>query len=196
SFTLPEDPDEGREEAERWLVETFALESAPPLAAELRGDIAGDPRMVRARELWDLGMTAEARESFEEVRASYQDDPLALYQLAIYFREIGLYRPSISAVARLHTLASIRPLDGPEFLARLRYPTYFSDLILQSSQQHNLDPLLDFALIEQDSLFECFATSTGSEQGLRRIWRPTGDGVAVRLNGPDYEPGVRQRPIV
>ncbi len=196
SFTLPENSDEGREEAERWLVETFALEATPPLAAELRGDIAGDPRMVRARELWDLGMTAEARESFEEVRASYQDDPLALYQLAIYFREIGLYRPSISAVARLHTLASIRALDGPEFLARLRYPTYFSDLILQSSQQHNLDPLFVFALIEQESLFEGFATSSASAQGLMQIWPPTGEDIAERLNWPDYQPSDLQRPIV
>lgn len=196
SFTLPEDPDAGREEAEQWIVQTFALETAPPLATELRGDIAGDPRMVRARELWDLGMTREAREYFEAVRSGYQEDPLALYQLAIYFREIGLYRSSISAVARLHILADVRPLEGPEFLARLRYPTYFSDLILQFSEQHNLDPLFVFALIEQESLFEGFATSSASAQGLMQIWPPTGEDIAEHLNWPDYQPSDLQRPIV
>lgn len=196
SFTLPEDPDEGREEAEQWIVTTFGLETQPPLAAEVRGDIAGDPRMVRAREMWDLGMIAEARQDFEAVRTSYSEDPLALYQLAIYFREIGLYRSSIGAVSRLYALAGVEPLDGPRFLARLRYPTYFSDLILQYAEQHNLDPLFVFAVIQQESLFEGFATSSASAQGLMQIWPPTGEDIAARLNWPEYHVSDLQRPVV
>ncbi len=196
NFTLPENPDEGREVAELWLVSTFGLEAQPPLATELRGDIAGDPRMVRAREMWDLGMIAEARQDFEAVRSSYSEDPLALYQLAIYFREIGLYRSSIGAVSRLYALAGVDPLDGPAFLARMRYPTYFSDLILRYAEQYNLDPLFVFAIIEQESLFEGFATSTASAQGLMQIWPPTGEDIAARLNWPEYHVSDLQRPVV
>lgn len=196
SFTLPENPDEGRAEAEQWLVEQFALEIAPPLADSLRGDIAGDPRMERARELWDIGEVADARLDFEAVRQAYQEDPLALYQLAIYFREIGLYRSSILCAARLHTLANIAPLEGPTFLARLRYPTYFSDLILSYSTQYNLDPLFVFALIEQESLFEGFAVSTAAAQGLMQIWPPTGEDIAARIAWPNYRVSDLQRPFV
>lgn len=196
SFSLPEDPDAGRAEAEQWIVDTFGLEAALPLATSLRGDIAADPRMVRGRELWDLGMTAEARQNFEAVRSEFTDDPLAMYQLAIYFREIGLYRSSIVSAARLHILADIEPLDGPAFLARLRYPTYFSDLILQNAQQYDLDPLFVFSLIEQESLFEGFAISTASAQGLMQIWPPTGEDIALALNWPGYQSSDLQRPYV
>ena len=196
AFALPETLDEGRAEAEQWIVSTFALDIAPPLATSLRGDIAADPRMVRARELWDLGLIADAKEDFEAVRKDYVNDPLACYQLAIYFREIGLYRSSILAATRLHVLANVNPLEGPLFLARLRYPTYFSDLILQYASQYGLDPLLLFALIEQESLFEGFAISSASAQGLMQIWPPTGEDIAARLNWPNYRVSDLQRPYV
>ncbi len=192
----PEDPDEGRAEAEQWLVEQFALEATPPLAEALRGDIATDPRMMRARELWDLGQVVEARADFEAVRVAYQDDPLALYQMAIYFRELGLYRSSIQCVARLHFLADIAPLAGPVFLARLRYPTYFSDLVLKYSEQFDLDPLFVFSVIHQESLFEGFATSVAAAQGLMQIWPPTGEDIAAQIGWPNYHVSDLQRPFV
>jgi soluble lytic murein transglycosylase len=196
ALALPTNPDEGRAEAEQWIASTFALDVAPPLATALRGDIAADPRMARARELWDLGLVAEAKQDFEAVRAGYFNDPLASYQLAIYFREIGLYRSSILAASRLHVLANISPLEGPAFLARLRYPTYFSDLILHYAGQYGLDPLLLFALIEQESLFESFATSSASAQGLMQIWPPTGEDIAAALAWPSYTVTDLQRPYV
>ena len=196
NFAAPADPDEGRSDAETWLVQQFGLTDTPPLAEELRGDIAGDPRMVRARELWDLGLVVEAKSDFEAVRQAYQDDPLALYQLAIYFREIGLYRSSILCAVRISTLAGIDPLSAPVFLARLSYPIYFSDLIVQYADQYDLDPLFLFALIEQESLFEGFARSTAAAQGLMQIWPPTGEDIAAQLNWPNYQASDLQRPYV
>lgn len=195
-FALPGDPDEGRAETEQWLVSRFNLTDDPPLAEGLRADLAGDIRMVRGKELWDLGLIGEAKVDFEDVRTGFQDDPLTMYQLAIYFREIGLYRSSILAAARLHTLADITPLEGPAFLARLRYPVYFADLVLMGSEQRNLDPLLLFALIRQESNFEGFATSSASAQGLMQIWPPTGEDIASALAWPDYRTSDLQRPYV
>lgn len=196
AFTLPDDPNAGRAEAEQWIVDRFGIEETPPLATNLRGDIAGDSRMMRGRELWALGVVGEAASDFEAVRATYVDDPLATYQLAILFREIGAYRPSILAAARLHTLAEVAPLEGPMFLARMRYPTYFADLVLQGAEDYGLDPLFVFALIEQESLYEGFATSSASAQGLMQIWPPTGEDIAEQLSWPDYEAGDLQRPVV
>jgi soluble lytic murein transglycosylase len=196
AINIPANPDEGRQEAEEWIVQQFGLGDSLPLAEGLRDDIASDQRFIRAQELWNLGLVAEAKRDYELVRKDYWDDPLASYQLAIYFREIGLYRSSILAIKQIHELAGIDPLDGPVFLARLRYPTYFSDLVLAYSEQYELDPLYVFALIEQESLFEGFATSTAAAQGLMQIWPPTGEDIAARIGWPDYRASDLQRPYV
>ncbi len=190
------DPDEGRAEAEQWLTQQFGLAETPPLTVSLRADLATDIRLLRGKELWDLGMLVDARDNFESLRKDFENDPLATYQLAIYFREIGLYRSSILAARQLHKLAGIGPLDGPVFLSRLRYPVYFSDLVIEKTQQYNLDPLYVFALIWQESIFEGFAISSASAQGLMQIWPPTGDDIAAALAWPDYHPSDLQRPTV
>ncbi len=196
AFSFPANLDDGRVEAEQWLIQRLSLTESIPLANSLRSDIASDPRLVRAKELWDLGIVVDARQDFDSVRQSFQDDPLATYQLAIYFRDIGLYRSSVLAAGRLLKLAQVTPLQAPPFLARLRYPTYFSDLIIPAAARHELDPLLVFSLIWQESTFEGFATSTASAQGLMQIWPPTGDDIAKALSWPDYTPGDLQRPYV
>ncbi|MBN1119824.1 MAG: tetratricopeptide repeat protein [Anaerolineae bacterium] len=196
TLSIPVNADEGRQEAEEWIVGQFGLSDTPPLAGGLREDIASDQRFIRAQELWNLGLVVEAKRDYELVRKDYWNDPLASYQLAIYFREIGLYRSSILSVKQIHELAGIDPLDGPVFLARLRYPTYFSDLVLAYSEQYGLDPLYVFALIEQESLFEGFAMSTAAAQGLMQIWPPTGEDIAARIGWPDYRASDLQRPYV
>jgi soluble lytic murein transglycosylase len=194
--SFPADMDQGRAEAEAWLVQQFGLDAALPLANGLRGDIAADIRMIRGTELWNLGLQAEARQDFEGLRAAYYDDPLASYQLAIYFRDIGLYRSSILAARRIRQLAAVSPSEMPLFLARLNYPTYFSDLILSYAEQYQLDPLFVYALIWQESLFEGFAVSSASAQGLMQIWPPTGEDIASRLSWPNYQSSDLQRPYV
>jgi soluble lytic murein transglycosylase len=196
TVSFPADMDEGRAEAEAWLVQQFGLATSPPLAVGLRGDVATDIRMIRGTELWSLGLQAEARQDFESLRVAYQDDPLASYQLAVHFRDIGLYRSSILAARRVHQLAGVSPLEAPVFLARLNYPTYFSDLILEYVEQYQLDPLFVYALIWQESLFEGFAVSSASAQGLMQIWPPTGEDIAARLSWPNYQSADLQRPYV
>jgi soluble lytic murein transglycosylase len=195
-LALPTVSNQGREEAEQWVVTTFGLAEVPPLANTLRADLATDPRMLRARELWDLGLQLEARTLFEDVRAAYWEDPLATYQLAIYFRDIGLFRSSVLAASRVLVLADASPLTAPQFLVRLRNPLYFSDLVLEGAEMYQLDPLWVYALIWQESTFEGFAVSTASAQGLMQIWPPTGEDIAGRLQWPNYQPSDLQRPYV
>ncbi len=195
-LSLPDDPDEGRLEAEQWLVTQFGLSETPPLAETLRADLSSDPRMLRGQELWDLGMSYEARQDFEAVRQDHAGDPLASYQLAIAFREIGLYRSSLLAARNIYRLAGVDPLDGPPFLARLHYPVYFSDLVLPRAEEYGLDPLYLYALIWQESNFEGFAVSSAAAQGLMQIWPPTGEDIAAQLAWPNYRPSDLQRPYV
>ena len=51
----------------------------------------------------------------------------------------------------------------------------------------NFDPLVLFALIRQESLFNRYATAAAGEKGLTQVIPPTGDHIAQRLNWPNYQ---------
>ncbi|NJL93503.1 MAG: lytic transglycosylase domain-containing protein [Anaerolineae bacterium] len=183
-------------EAEAWLRTTFGIQQAGPLAA-LSPALQADPRLIRGTELWNLADFAEAKVEFESLRVAYANDGLALYQLTLYYRDIGLYRSSIIAAADLLRLARADNFTAPRFLVRLRYPVYYKDLVLPEAEKHDVDPLLIFSLIRQESLFESFATSFAAAQGLMQIIPSTGFEIQQRIGWPaEYENEDVYRPYI
>jgi tetratricopeptide (TPR) repeat protein len=107
-----------RAEAEDWLAEWLGLESSEGLGEPSR-TLAADPRLQRGEELWRLGRFQEAKWELENLRQDTRD-ALSQYQLALTYRDIGLYRSSILCAARLLSLAPITTtLDAPDFLVQL-----------------------------------------------------------------------------
>lgn len=144
------DPNEGRAEAERWLADWLTV----PITTlqSLPTSVTSDARFKRGAEFWRLGKTAPARDEFIALRTAYADDATVLYPLAIYFRDIGLYYPSISAAAKVITLSPAGSVDkAPIFLARLVYPIYYANLIESEAVANQIDPLVIFSLIRQES---------------------------------------------
>lgn len=182
-------------EAEAWLRSTFSITQEGPLYP-LSAELQADPRIIRGRELMAVAAYEEAEIEFDAVREEVKDDPLATYQLAIFFRDLNLYKLSISAAATLITNADVPTLEAPAFLARLRYPVYYADLVLPECERNNLDPLLVFALIRQESLFEGFATSYAAAQGLMQIIPDTGQWIAQQLAWPNYQNSDVYRPYI
>jgi soluble lytic murein transglycosylase len=85
----------------------------------------------------------------------------------------------------------------PPFVARLAYPTYYDDLIVDNAVRNDLDPLLVFAAVRQESLFEGFVTSYAGARGLMQVIPATGDLIAAQLGWPpDYESSDLYRPYV
>ncbi len=186
-----------QQEAERWLREWLSLPEATPLDA-LREDIRSDARFMRGNWLWELGFWPEARAEFDGLRASFGRDPLALYQLVLHFQRIGAYRASIAAADALMRLSPARtPSQMPRFLAALLYPTYYAELVLEQARAYALDPLLIFALIRQESLFEPFAVSPAAASGLMQVIPSTGREIYNELRWPPgYTSAELQKPIV
>lgn len=182
-------------QAEAWLRQTFGIEHEGPLYP-LSDELKADPRMVRGQELMAVADYAAAEDEFEALRLDRRDDPLATYQLALFFRDIGLNRLSITAAATLLTDAKIEDTAAPRLLARLRYPVYYKDLVLPEAEANNLDPLLMFALIRQESLFEGLATSHAAAQGLMQIIPDTGEWIALQLRWPNYHNSDVYRPYI
>ncbi len=197
SYTPAHDEAAERAEAEAWLAGWLGLEDGVGLG-DLSPSLAADARIQRGLELWRLGRFQEAKAELEAVRTATRSDGLAQYQLALLFRDIGLYRSSILCAARLVSLSPEGDyLAVPSFIARLTHPTYYEDLVLENGRQSGLDPLLIFALIRQESLFESLAASSASARGLMQVIPPTGEEIHAALGWPpDYQTADLYRPYV
>lgn len=191
------DADEEREtrEAEDWLRAQLGLEEDASLSY-LTPVVRDDARLVRGQKLWQLDMFEAARRELEAVRAAYADDPLTTYQLALHFRELGLYRSAILAAERLLALTETSVFDAPRLIARLSYPIHYQEIVLPLAERYGYDPLLQFALIRQESLFESFVVSFAGAQGLSQVMPGTGEDIARQLGWHDYENEDLYRPYV
>lgn len=180
--------DEAQEiaDAEAWIRARFAVTQEGSFAA-LSPTLAADPRLVRGRELWVMGLTSAAYDEFYALLDATVSDPVASLQLAIHFRDLGVYTPSMQAAANIITAAGVGTLDAPGFIARLRYPLHYWDLIQEVSTRNRLDPLLVASLIRHESLFNTYATAAAGEKGLMQVIPPTAEYIAERIAWPDYQ---------
>jgi soluble lytic murein transglycosylase len=140
---------------------------------------------------------AEALAELNALRYDLRFDPVSSYQLALAFRDMGVFRSSIlaaSTVIRLSPGGTWR--EVPRFLARLAYPAYYLDLVLRAAEEHALDPLLLLAAIRQESLFESAAQSWAAAQGLMQVIPSTGEYIASSLRWPNYQNQHLYRPYV
>jgi soluble lytic murein transglycosylase len=186
-----------REEAEDWLATWVEGMSRDDDSGSLNADIGEDLRFQRGEELLAVGLLEETGGELDALRKEVLTDPLTLYQLALAFRERGLYRLSILCARRMILLSPAQSVsEAPRFLQRLVYPLYFDDLVLAEAQANGFDPLVLFALIRQESLFEGWATSWASAQGLTQVIPATGEWIALQLRWPDYQNEHLYRPYL
>ncbi len=195
SVVIPEDDSAAQQEAEEWLRAEFGLETEDPLHF-MANELTYDPHRIVGEKLWQMGLYESAKLELETLRQDVSDDPLLSYQLALFFRDLGLYRSSILAAQSVLINAGVSVFEAPEFIGRLSYPVYYADLILPLAEQYGYDPLLQFALVRQESLFESFARSGAAAQGLSQVIPDTGAYIAERLNWPNYENDDLYKPYV
>lgn len=181
--------------AESWLRRVFSIEDEGALW-RLTPALTGDPRLVRGIELHAVGAFAEAFTEFEELvdEARERGSALDSYRLALYLRGLGAYRESIIAAADVIIASGQGSLHVPSFIARLRFPAYYHDVIRPEAADRGFDPLLLLSLIRQESLFNTFATAAAGEKGLTQVIPATGQYIAERLQWFDYQHSDLFRP--
>jgi soluble lytic murein transglycosylase len=180
-------------EAENWLRTTFGSPGEGPLWP-LSPELQNDPRMLRGQELWTMGDFDAAENEFLDLVADYGTDGIASYRLAIHLRSIGCYAPSIVATGNILISAGVGTLSAPRYLARMSYPAYYRDLVLDVAEERGIDPLLLFSLIRHESRFDTYATAGAGEKGLTQVIPSTGDYIADQLNWPNYQHADLFRP--
>ncbi len=180
---------------EKWLAgwSKSDREVARSLDAATRDDL----RFRRGSELLRLARTVEARVEFASLIASKQEDPRALYALALYTRDNNLFSLAIDCADRIAKLAtSAGAPDPPRFLLMLRYPTYYADLVVAEAKTNQIDPLLYLALIKHESSFNTWATAEAGERGLGQVIPPTARGIASSLGVKNFVLDTLFLPVV
>jgi soluble lytic murein transglycosylase len=199
SYSIDVDLEAERADAAAWVRVTFSL--PPGTDLEGLGPLAGDLRVVRGTEFWELGLYEEARLEFEDLRESVSASPENSFRLANYLLDLGLYRPAIFAARQVLTLAGLNKqvasLSAPPYFNHIRYGTYYADLVVPDAEVYDLHPLLLFSVVRQESLFEGFVRSNAGARGLMQIIPSTGAGVARAMGWPvDFDPEDLYRPVV
>lgn len=188
AFRFDFDEAADRQEAEDWLRRAFDIEDANDLW-RLPEALERDPRMIRGRELLTMSAFDEAFIEFEDLIDEARDtgDVLSSYRLASYLRDVGAYRESIIAAADVIIASGVGTLQAPRFIARMRFPAYYMDVIRPVADERAIDPLLMLSLIRQESLFNTFATAAAGEKGLMQVIPPTAQYIADQLAWQDYQ---------
>ena len=181
--------------AERWLANWLGLPVEQ--VGVLPAAIADDPDLAKGRLLLELDQREDALVALERVYQRHRDSAATLYPLSLEFARLGAYRLSILSAARLLQFSPAGLVENaPAFLQRLSYPRPFAELIEREARAHNLDPLLYYSLIRQESLFEEGARSTAAAQGLAQIIPDTGQWIAQRVGHPEYTNDIIYRPVI
>jgi soluble lytic murein transglycosylase len=174
-----------RPEAESWVRNTFKLPNNEDLSG--LGELATDIRIQRGEEYWQFGLYSQSSVQFESVEKDMASDPANTYRLINFFYSIGLYRPAINACRNLLNLAGmddLSSLSAPIFFTHIRFGAYFRKEVVQTTNDENLNPLVLYALLRQESLFEPFITSSAGAQGLGQIMPATGKEISDQMGYP------------
>lgn len=151
---------------------TVADESAGPEA---------DRQLVKADQLWNVGLDEWALKELAVVSEKAPDSPKINLAIA------QIYRSDDDNVRALNTMRRSFPDYSqmkPEEMTREQwdvfYPLKYWDIIVQESKNRSLDPYQVAGLIRQETIFTTRARSSANAYGLMQVLVPTGRLVAKK----------------
>ncbi len=177
-------------EAISWLRTTFNL--ADEIDLNSLGELKANQRIQRILILYDLGLFKEAFNEAELLRNELQSDVVNSFRLMNFLVEKNLYQPAIYTSRNILSLAGmdeLSSLTAPIYFTHIRFGAYFREMIVTIANDYEIPPLLLYALIRQESMFNPFISSSAGASGLSQIMPATGAENANLLNWPDnYDP--------
>jgi soluble lytic murein transglycosylase len=197
-YDLAFDESVEKKAAEAWMRTVFDIPESIDFSD--LGPFLNDSRLLRGKELWDLGLFELARMEFESLRLDILNSPLDNYRLANYLVDLGLYRSAIFAarqVLNLQGMDDAQTMAAPIYFNHVRFGSYYRELILPAAEIYGFHPLLVFSVVRQESLFEGFVRSSAGARGLMQIIPSTGESIAANAGWPPgYAADDLYRPVV
>ena len=193
------DLEQEKTEAEKWLRATFTIDQGVDLQSYT--ELLNDPLFQRGEEYWKLDMRDNARSEFEQLRKELEGDAVNLYRLMNHMLDLGFYQTASLSSRQILDLAGLSQNDtltkAPVFFNHIRFGIFYRDIIVPAAVEHDVDPLLIFALIRQESLFDASITSSAGAHGLMQITDDTGEYIVNNFGWPEnYSAEYLDRPYV
>jgi soluble lytic murein transglycosylase len=136
--------------------------------AEMQQELATEPGLVRAHELFDCGLTDDAAAEWAQVTGP--EVPAVKVQAALLAARWGWYAQSIA------TLAQSAQFDD----VRLRYPRPYAAAVDAAADLTHVPADWVFGVLRQESLYRQDAVSHADARGLMQMQPATAQGVARR----------------
>ena len=140
------------------------------------------PNFYKGLELVRLGLGTHAEREFRELRKQFQEDENLNVMLAYLYYLTGDYQRSIYLFrTKIKGFSKQYPGSDNRSGWMLAYPLHFWQTIEHLSRSVALDPLLQIALIREESSFQAEVKSYAHAVGLTQIIYSTGRHIARQL---------------
>ena len=186
NFDLGYDLEYERPEGESWLRSTFSIPDEIDLNG--LGDLENNARVQRIQAYWEISLFNKAISEAELLREDLQGNPASLYRMMNYLLELNLYQPAIYACRDILNLAGLDDLSSlsvPIYFTHIRFGAYFRESIVSAANEFDIHPLLMYALVRQESMFNPYISSSAGASGLTQIMPATGKENVDLLGWPD-----------
>jgi soluble lytic murein transglycosylase len=149
-------------------------------------------------ELLAVGRETVGIDALELVVDAASGQPWVLYRIARAMDAAGQPYLALIAAARLLARAPAGAALQPEAtdIVRLAYPVPWPDLVRTFAAQHNVDPLLVYAMMRQESAFNPLAGSPAGAFGLTQVIPSTAQEIARALGRTGFTFADLARPIL
>jgi soluble lytic murein transglycosylase len=134
--------------------------------------LEAQPAAMRARELFSLGRTVDARREWRMFTRGLTDT--ALVGAAKLAHDWGWHGRAIMTVARTSHLDDLE----------MRFPLAYQDRVLSQASDKGLNPAWMYAIVRQESAFVADARSPAGALGLMQIMPGTGRKIGRSLHKP------------
>jgi soluble lytic murein transglycosylase len=191
--------DKERKDADYWMRERFNIPAEVDLTSP--GDLAQNVLYQRGNAFLELGMSAKAQSEFESLRSELTADALNSYRLMNHMLDLGLYQTAILSARQVLDLTGLNQTkfldEAPKYFNHIRFGVYYRDTIVSAANEKEIDPLLLFSVIRQESFFEADIVSSAAAVGLMQITPATGAEIAGEYSWPEnYSTPDLTRPLV
>ncbi len=166
-----------------------ATPSARSNVAAQPSAIDSEPEALRAVILLKVGLRDDAFRSFRALaeRLSIDRDAAGLARLMIYARYHADTQTAMRIAERLSEMdGTLDRTKQPALLLKTLYPTPYQELVMGEATTRDIDPLVMYALMRQESQFVPQAHSHADARGLTQVIPSTGQGIADQLDDTSY----------
>ncbi len=185
-ISLDKDLKAEKNSAIAWMKTTFALPGDIDL--ENSGQLVANPIYQSGLAYWEIGKYELAVREFEELRLQVAQDPINSFRLLSDLIDLGFYRTAVFTSRQILNMANfddLETLTAPIYFNHIRFGTYFEEIVTQAALNHEINPLLLYSVIRQESMFQGYIGSFAGARGAMQIMPATGKDIAQHLNWPE-----------